>query len=587
MSDRREHPLPGQPPATVGVYRTPPAGADDHAEDGAAAGGVAGLPHRGTPAGVPLGPHHDDGDGRRGSRDDDGDDEARESDHPWARRGLQALGAVVVLGLFLLLGWFLLNQKTAPAKVEGGGPVPSVEVVEASRRDVPATIVGYGPVRARNRLELSPRVEGRIVEVHPDLVAGGVLSGGTVAVRLDSTDFDLALQRARADVDRARADRRVVGSGREAADAEVAAAEQAVETAEAQSAVAIENYEETFPREPVPELAARLPQLREARARLEAALAGRRDVDARLAAVDARLAAAQAAVATAEANVDRTRITLPGGDGQQYRVAEQSVAVGRYVTPNDTLAQLYDRDALEAVVPLEASELAYLDVPEGEPRQFASTETFPVVDDGPLATLRTTAGGANGSQVVDWPGRLVRTEGAIDPQTRLTNAVVAALRTRSDGRALVPGEFVEVAIEGQLVEDVYPVPANALRPIERGPIGGGGRTGYRVFLADDGALRFQDVRLVRRDGRQALVRGLSDGDRVILTEIETPTDGMEIQVAGGQGGRAGGEPPTRPTADGANGLPADEVLEAIRDLRAEVQALRDEQRRTREGGGGE
>jgi hypothetical protein len=488
---------------------------------------------------------------RRNDRDHD-DDGPDGGEHPWIKRGLQALIGLGVLGLFVLLAMFLMRQKTAPAMIDDASRSPAVEVVVAERATVPTTIRGFGPIRARSRLEITPQVDGRIVQVHPDLVPGGVLRGGSTVVRIDATDFEQQLQRAQADLSAARANRRTVESTRESAEAEVASARQAVETAEARSAVAIENYEQTFPGEPVPELVARLPQLREARARLASALASRDDVQSRLAEADAQIEAARAAVDSAQTELERSTLRLPGDADDRYRVASEDVAVGRYVSsrqPNP-VAVLYRVDALEASVPLEPAEIALLNVPQPEARDIGSADDdFPVVQGGASATLR--------SEGRTWAGRVVRVEGEVDPRTRLTN--------------------VEVTIDGETVDEVYPLPARALRPIERGPTDGGGRSGFRVWVDADGKLAFREVELVRRAGGVVYVRGLADGDRVVVTDIEAATEGLAINVTGTLDG------PQVATRDERESQPQDSrrddaLLQAVLELQREVRELKESRR---------
>ena len=534
MTEANDHPVPvpgpGTPPPRVEVVEDPaPPGAEEH------------------------GPDEPEPEGSRDESVDGGDDR-----HDTARKILQAVAAALVLALFAGLGWFLLNQKTAPGRVEGPGPTPIVEVVSAQPEDAAAEVTAFGEVRPRRTLVLSPRVEGRVEEVHADLIAGGRVPGGTVVVRLDSIDFESRVRSTEANLDAARASREVVENSREEAQARVAAARQDVADAEAETEIASQNYRESFPDEPVPDLAAGLPRLRAARARLVAALAAEAGVDDRIAEAEARIESAEAAAEDARTRRGRTELKLPGGSDQRWTVARQDVAVGRYATPRDELAVLYDADALEAVLPVTPAERALLDL---------SVE--------PRAILRETSG--DDRPAAAWPARIVRAEATLDPRTRLTRVVADVLvppeaPDPADALPLLPGSYIEATITGRTLRGVYGLPAAALRPIEEGPAGPGpgGRIGFRVWTFNDDTLGFQEVELVQRAADRVLVRGLRPGDRVVTTDLEVPTEGMAVRLPP----EDGGESAERSASGGTPGVPADEVLQAIAELREEVKALK-------------
>jgi hypothetical protein len=85
---------------------------------------------------------------------------------------------------------------------------------------------------------------------------------------------------------------------------------------------------------------------------------------------------------------------------------------------------------------------------------------------------------------------------------------------------LPPGLFVDAEIVGRLVERVFIVPASAYR------------LGGRVFIVDEeDRLQKREVRLLRRDiDRVLLTEGLREGERVAVSAIEAPLDGMLVRV---------------------------------------------------------
>ena len=57
------------------------------------------------------------------------------------------------------------------------------------------------------------------------------------------------------------------------------------------------------------------------------------------------------------------------------------------------------------------------------------------------------------------------------------------------------------------------------------------RDGDRVWLiTPENQLRISEVEIVWRDSDETLVRGMSQGDRLIVSNLPTPIDGMPVRV---------------------------------------------------------
>lgn len=325
---------------------------------------------------------------------------------------------VLVLGVGLAL--VLVSARKAPDRVEQPALGPLVEVVAAQVTDVPVVVTGHGEVTARVSVDVVPQVAGRIVEVHPSLVAGGFFRAGEPLVIIDPRDYELALERAQASVARAQV---------------------SIQREEAEAVVARDEWDELHPDEEAPGLVVREPQIRQARA---------------------ELAAAEADLAGARLNLERTRVSLPF-DGV---VVSESADVGQFVGTANRLARVYGTDVVDVRVPLDSRELAWFDVPSrggGE---------------GPRAEIIVDFGGIRGL----WQGRVTRMEAQVDQSSRMVHVVVEVEDpyASTDGRpALLPGTFVDVRIFGRTLENVVPVPRYAVRENERIWVFEDGKLGIR------------------------------------------------------------------------------------------------------------
>jgi hypothetical protein len=101
------------------------------------------------------------------------------------------------------------------------------------------------------------------------------------------------------------------------------------------------------------------------------------------------------------------------------------------------------------------------------------------------------------------------------------------------GLPILLGAYVSVELEGQAVDGVIALPRMALR---------GGDTVYLMNAQDRLARR--TVGVLRRQADRVLIgKGLSAGDRVIVSPMPTAIEGMLLRIVG-----AGAAPPTAPEA---------------------------------------
>jgi len=123
----------------------------------------------------------------------------------------------------------------------------------------------------------------------------------------------------------------------------------------------------------------------------------------------------------------------------------------------------------------------------------------------------------------EWPAIIVRSEGVVDESRRVTYAVariVDPYRLRTVGTPLPMGTFVTATIEGATLEGIIRVPRIALRGSDQ-----------LIFVDEDSRLRIRAVEIVRSDANYVYVtNGASPGDRIVLTALETPVNGMKVRT---------------------------------------------------------
>ena len=235
--------------------------------------------------------------------------------------------------------------------------------------------------------------------------------------------------------------------------------------------------------------------------------------EAELASAEAALAAAKSSQVIAKRNLERTKIRLP------YKgiVREKNADLGQYVNPGSRLAVTFAVDTAEVRLPLTDRNLSFLDLPA---YQMQTT------DYGSLPSVTLSA--VQKGQLTRWPAKIIRTEGIVDESSRVTFAVAQIIdpyRTNqtlvaTDSEILPVGTYVTAEIAGVTMDNLMKVPREALR----------GQNQLMIVDADS-KLRIRDISVLYTDKTYAYINaGVAEGERVILTAIESPINGMRVRT---------------------------------------------------------
>lgn len=378
---------------------------------------------------------------------------------------------VAVVGALMVLNQLVATRPQTPTRPSMPN-VPIVSVEEARPYERALHVKAVGRVKPARAVTLQPEVSGRVVEVAPDLVPGGILSAGTVAVRIDDRPYRLVVSQHKANVAKARVDLQLESGRKAVAEREWSLLEEGIEASPEGKALAL-----------------RKPQQRLA---------------------EVQVASAASALERARLDVERTTIKLPFN----ALVTEETVEPGLLATPQTPLAKLVGTDAfwVEVTVPLD--EVARIAVP-------GLDEVPP--GGGARALVRQVGTGAN---VVAREGRVVRLLGELDPlgaQARLLIEIPDPLGLEGAARALplFLGAFVEVEIDATPFDAVVAIPRRALRD---------GKAVW-VLTAED-TLDIREVTIAWREPGQVLVTaGVTPGERVITSRLTTPVTGMDLKIA--------------------------------------------------------
>jgi RND family efflux transporter MFP subunit len=116
---------------------------------------------------------------------------------------LFAFGGVGLLASGLAAAYFARGLEESPSADPPQAPL--VETVRPQPAAAPPSIMEPGFVRAAERVEISPEIGGRIVEMGSGFSRGAMVSQGDLLVRLDASTIETEISRAQADLKSAEA----------------------------------------------------------------------------------------------------------------------------------------------------------------------------------------------------------------------------------------------------------------------------------------------------------------------------------------------------------------------------------------------
>lgn len=339
---------------------------------------------------------------------------------------------------------------------------PLVRTWQAHTETVRMSSLTHGSVLPRTQSDLIPEVSGRVINISDALISGGFFAKGDLLLEIDPLDYEVALEQARAAV--ASAQSEFVNARK--------AHERQLDLASKQSTS--ESLRD------------------DALNRMQLAQASVREATAR--------------VAKAERDLQRTRLTAPF----EGRVRSEQVDIGQFVSRGTPVASLYSTDFAEVRLPLNDEELAFLELPLAGVNEPSAAL--------PKAILRARFAGKDH----EWESTIVRTEGELDPQTRMVNVIAqveAPYATTGDKPPLAIGLFVEAEIIGNIREDIFVLPRSALQVNEQ------------IYIIDkNNKLQFRDVDILRAVGEQLYIQGgLVPGETVCMSTVSNAIEGMAVR----------------------------------------------------------
>jgi len=114
------------------------------------------------------------------------------------RKAIKLIIPVGVLIAAALLAMLMVGSREELKPGDATQPKPLVQAVAVTLSEVPITIVAHGTVTSRYELDLASEVTGRVAWVAPEFQPGEIVAAGTVLLRIDPVNYQLAVAQAKA-----------------------------------------------------------------------------------------------------------------------------------------------------------------------------------------------------------------------------------------------------------------------------------------------------------------------------------------------------------------------------------------------------
>ena len=412
---------------------------------------------------------------------------------------------MIVLGIAVVTaigfaGMYIMRPTAPVEKLEDR--IEKLEVINAKQTDYFPSIKTQAVVESRFNITLHSQVLGQIVYISPKFLAGGYFDTDEVILKIDPSDYELALAQA---------------------EVNVARAEQTLSFESEQADLAKKDWDKYGVGEPT-DLVLRIPQLKEAEAGLRGAHANYEAQRIRL---------------------ERTEVKAP----YPLMIATKQVDLGQIVGNNQALATIFGTEEAEIRMPLSQKQMDLL-----------SATKVGILEESEYLDVKVRDLTREGDIV--WDAKIKRIESNIDRMSRVYFAVATIddpmnIKTDKATPPLLPGVFVDLEVIGKKTENVYRVPAKAMRDDNN------------IYYYEDEKLLTKPVEVLDRDQEiVTIISGISNEDKIVTSPPFSYVPGMKSAIAsidgipvagpGGPGGRpgGGGRPAAAPAAQPASSTAA-------------------------------
>ncbi len=408
---------------------------------------------------------------------------------------------------------FLKQNKMKPVQEPIKEQAKLVRVIEAPSITITPRAIGHGTAKPARSWEAVSQVKGKILEKHPKLLKGGFLQADTVILRIDPTDYELAVARTEADIQATRAQQQELNAK---------AANTRASLKIEQAALVLNEKELARKRKLIGKGSVSRSDLENQ----ERSLLGQQQsvqsqnntlnlIPSQKALLEAQLARHQATLATARRDLANTEIRIPFTG----RIADVKAEQDQYIREGEILATADDLQLAEVEIQIPMNQMSNLihSTQSGNPLNAASGSALNSL--GLSATVKLEEGELSAT----WQARVARFSDTLDPKTRTIGVIVEVEKPYAEVTPgirppLFKGLFVTVELAGKPRPDSLVIPRSALH-------------GGKIHIVNkENRLEIRDITVELTQPEFVVIdSGLNPGEHVVVSDLVPAIEGMLLK----------------------------------------------------------
>ena len=425
---------------------------------------------------------------------------------------------LITPAILIGVGIFVIQKKNSskPVQMPVAERTTTVRVISVPQSDVVPHLTATGNVQPGKVWSAVAQVSGTVIEMHPRLEKGELIHTGEMLLKIDPSDYELAIVQAETSIDSTMVQLAQVDVQEQNARASLQIEQQALKITEdelqrkqqllASKTVSHSEYEK--------EQRIYLQQKQSVQSQLNSISLypiERKKLQAELAKLDAQLAAAKL-------NLERTTVTMP------FNGRISKVAVEYQQLVNDRLGAMVVADGIdtaEVAVQVPMVRLGGLI----HSREVVNIAEAANVEIGRKLGLTARVFLQQGDHAIEWDATVDRLSDELDPRTRTVGVIVEVdqpyARVQPGKRPpLVKGLFVNVELKGSPYRDAIVIPLSALHDDQM------------VYVVDaEKRLQRRPVTTAARGSDYVIIKqGLEAGEQIVLSDLAPAIDGMLLST---------------------------------------------------------
>lgn len=420
---------------------------------------------------------------------------------PGRKRSWPRLMAMILLPLIFLAAGGAGYSQLVKSKKQTKSKPPSERawVVQTQTADftrLQPEMRLYGEVVAGKRVDMRTLAAGEIVAVGPHLREGAAVARGDELIRIDTFDYQIALDEAKARLAEARAR---LDEIRATIRLEQGAARNIAE----QLAIAKRDHDRAMTLKQARTLAQNTVDARRLIvSQREQALQQRKDnvlvQNARAAQQKAVIQRLGTQILKAQRNLKNTVLKAPF-DGY---VSKVSAEVGRFVGVNDLITTLIARDNVDAHFTL-------------SDRQYGRI----LAEEGTVIGRKVKISWQVGGNPLIYEGIIERVGAEISATTGGVSVIARIKGPAANLKSLRPGAFVELLMKDRAYDKVIQLPESAVFGTDT------------IYVVEDKRLKRRQIEIIGHAGSNILVRGaVKNGDSILTTRLAVAGNDLLVEV---------------------------------------------------------